>query len=237
MTDALSRLLDLQTKDLALLETDVRLKAIADELAGLDAQIDSARRDLAVSTKRHEDAVKRRQDLELRIDGYRAIQDKRRQRLETVKGAREAQAVVTEVEMARAVLVREEAEWVKVAEGVHDCERAIKAVEDRIAALQAGQSAQRETLQAEIAELEAARSAAMAARDAAAVEVDRAIRARYDRLRSARSNAVVVALRGDACGACFTAVPRNRRTQIRAGVLLDNCEACGVILYAEVTDE
>jgi predicted nucleic acid-binding Zn-ribbon protein len=43
---------------------------------------------------------------------------------------------------------------------------------------------------------------------------------------------VVVPLRGDACGACFTAVPRNRRSQIRSGALLDGCEACGVILYA-----
>lgn len=233
MQDDLSRLLDLQTKDLALLETDVRLKAIADELAGLDAQLESARRDLTVANKRLEDAIKRRQDLELRIESYRAIQDKRRQRLETVKGAREAQAVVTEVEMARAVLIKEEAEWVKVAEGVHDCERGVKAVEDRIAALAAGQTAQRDQFQAEIASLEASRSAAKAARDASAAAVDRAIRARYDRLRSARTNAVVVALRGVACGACFTAVPRNRRTQIRAGVLLDNCEACGVILYAE----
>jgi hypothetical protein len=55
---------------------------------------------------------------------------------------------------------------------------------------------------------------------------------RYDRLRRARAASVVVPLSGDACGACFTAVPRNRRSQIRAGVLLEGCEACGVILYS-----
>jgi predicted nucleic acid-binding Zn-ribbon protein len=63
--------------------------------------------------------------------------------------------------------------------------------------------------------------------------VERSIRVRYDRLRAVRATAVVVPLRGEACGACFTAVPRNRRSQIRAGILLDNCEACGVILYAD----
>jgi predicted nucleic acid-binding Zn-ribbon protein len=55
---------------------------------------------------------------------------------------------------------------------------------------------------------------------------------RYDRLRRARAQSVVVPLSGDACGACFTAVPRNRRSQIRAGMLLEGCEACGVILYS-----
>ena len=28
-----------------------------------------------------------------------------------------------------------------------------------------------------------------------------------------------------------TAVPRNRRSQIRAGTHIEGCEACGVILY------
>ena len=54
---------------------------------------------------------------------------------------------------------------------------------------------------------------------------------RYDRLWTSRTTTVVVALRGDACGACYTAVPRNRRSQIRAGTHIEGCEACGVILY------
>lgn len=229
----LDNLLDLQTKDLVLLETDVRMKAIADQVATLDSQLESARRELTVAKKRLEDGVKKREDLELRIDSYRTIQDKRRQRLESVKGAREAQAVMTEVEMARTVLVKEEGEWVRAAEAVHDCERGVKAVEDKLAALETEQTAERERLGAELTSLEAVRAEAKATRDASAAEVEKSLRMRYDRLRSARSVAVVVALRGEACGACFTAVPRNRRTQIRAGVLLDNCEACGVILYAE----
>ncbi len=229
----LTKLLVLQAKDLALFETDLRLKAIADQLSTLSAQLEAAGRDLIVAKKRLDDGVKRREDLEVRIDSYRTIQDRRRQRLEVVKGAREAQAVMTEVEMARTVLVREEGEWVKVAEGVHDCERGVKAVEDRIAQLEADQAPERERLNAELAELESTRAAERAARDASATEVERSLRMRYDRLRAARSVAVVVALRGEACGSCFTSVPRHRRAQIRAGEMLDNCEACGVILYAE----
>lgn len=233
MQTELNRLLDLQTKDMVLLEADVRLKAIADRIAVLDGQLESARRDLTVAKKRLDDGVKRREDLEIRIESYRTIQDRRRQRLEAVKGAREAQAVMTEVEMARAVLVKEEGEWVRVAEGVHDAERGVKSVEDRIVAFDVEQTPEREQLQAEIAAVEATRLEAKSARDGSAAEVDKTLRMRYDRLRSARTAAVVVALRGEACGACFTSVPRNRRTQIRAGVLLDNCEACGVILFAE----
>jgi len=233
MHHELNKLLDLQTKDLAVFEAEARLKAVQDELARLDAQLETARRDVSVAAKRLEDGVKKRTDLEIRIDSYRAIQDRRRQRLEVVRGAKEAQAVMTEVEMARAVLLREESEWVKVAEGVHDLERALKVVNDRVAQLETEQAPERIRLGAEQAALEEGRNGARAAREESAAGLERSIRLRYDRLRSVRTAAVVVPLRGEACGACFTAVPRNRRTQIRAGILLDNCEACGVILYAD----
>jgi len=42
---------------------------------------------------------------------------------------------------------------------------------------------------------------------------------------------VIVPLVGGACGACHTSVPMNRRSQIRTGAVLGNCEACGAILY------
>ena len=75
------------------------------------------------------------------------------------------------------------------------------------------------------------------ARSASAAQVERGLLLRYDRLWSSRSTTVVVALRGDACGACFTAIPRNRRSQIRAGTHIDGCEACGVILYPAEGEE
>jgi len=189
--------------------------------------------EVQVAKRRLDDGTKKKQDLEVRIESYRTIQDKRRQRLETVRGVREAQAVMTEVEMARSVLAKEETEWIRISEGVHDLERALKAAEDRVVALEQEQTEARGDLAREQSEVTREREAALAERSTSAQALERTIRQRYDRLRSARSVEVVVALKGDACGACFTTVPRHRRSQIRAGTLLDNCEACGVILFAE----
>lgn len=233
MQAELIKLLDLQTKDLTLFEADVRLKAIVEEQTRLDTELEAARRDATVARKRLEDGVKKREDVEVRIDSYRTIQEKRRSRLEVARGAREAQAVMTEVDMARQVLAKEEGEWIKVSEGVHDLERGLKAAEDRAQALEESQTAERERIAAEQASIEGERASAKAAREASAAQIEKTLRARYDRLRSARTVAVVVPLLGEACGSCHTAVPRNRRTQIRAGLILDNCEACGVILFAE----
>ncbi|HXE58583.1 MAG TPA: hypothetical protein VNK43_11335, partial [Gemmatimonadales bacterium] len=69
-------------------------------------------------------------------------------------------------------------------------------------------------------------------RATAARRVDRPLLVRYDKLKRAKASRVVVPLNGSACGACFTNVPLSRRGRIRSGLLVDGCEACGVILYA-----
>ncbi|MGH7656931.1 MAG: zinc ribbon domain-containing protein, partial [Gemmatimonadales bacterium] len=98
--------------------------------------------------------------------------------------------------------------------------------------LQALQAEERTRLGAEASEVEGRREGAVAERKSSAKEVEKPLLIQYNRLRSTRKTAVVVALAGPTCGACFTAVPLNRRAQIRSGALIAGCETCGVILYA-----
>jgi predicted nucleic acid-binding Zn-ribbon protein len=104
--------------------------------------------------------------------------------------------------------------------------------EQKLEGVAADQALRRAELAEQRAGLDAERAELLEQRESSAAQLERTLRIRYDRLRRARASAVVVPLSGDACGACFTAVPRNRRSQIRAGALLEGCEACGVILYA-----
>jgi len=228
----LEKLLDLQAKDLTLLDVDHRRKALAYRVTELDEAMTRGRSELEAARRRIEEATKRREELEKIIEAQRAMQERRRSRIEQVRTAREVQALMTEMDLARSVLARQESDWLKQAEAVQQHEQAAAAAEERLVALEAEQTTEREKLEAESATLAAERAEAQAAREASAGAVDRGLRARYDRLWTSRSTAVVVPLRGDACGACFTSVPRNRRTQIRAGVLIEGCEACGVLLYS-----
>ncbi len=228
----LEKLLDLQAKDLALLEVDRRLKGLADQVTGLDDALAQGRTEVETAQRRLAEASVRREELEKVIEAQRAMQDRRRSRIEQVRTAREVQALMTEMDLARSVLARQESDWLKQAEAVQQQEEAAAAATERLAALESEQTTERARLQDEGTTLETDRETARGARESAANEVDRGLRTRYDRLWTSRATAVVVPLRGDACGACFTAVPRNRRTQIRAGLLIEGCEACGVLLYS-----
>jgi uncharacterized protein len=231
MRPELITLLDLQAKDAALSEADAKLSAVRDETAQLDQALARARESVEAARRALADRRKKRDELETKIESYRTLQERRRQRLEQVRNPKEASAVMAELDLAKSVMAKEESEWVRSADAVVQLEHKMETEELHLKALEASQAEERERLEDRRRALQAERDTAHDQREATAALVDKPLRIRYDRLRRTRNSNVVVPLIGGACGGCHTAVPLNRRSQIRSGAVLDGCEACGAILY------
>jgi predicted nucleic acid-binding Zn-ribbon protein len=231
----LLKLIDLQSKDAAVARAEQRLSDLSHETAGLDQSLQRARDLVDAAGKAAADGQRRRDELETKIESYRILQDRRRQRLEQVRNPKDASTLMIELDLAQSVMAKEENDWVRSAEMVIQLEVKLKDSERNLAALEAAQAAERAEVAARRAVLEAERDEALRLREESAAQLDKPLRARYDRLRRTRSNDVVVPLVGGACGACHTTVPLNRRSQIKAGNVVDACEACGAILYPTET--
>lgn len=229
----LVKLLELQAKDRTLLEADQALDAILAEVESLDQQLADGEKAVAQAAKAVADASRRRAELETKLENFRKLEERGKARMEQVRTPKEIAAVMTELDLARSILAKEEGDWMKQADLISGLEAANKEAEGRLAQMREAQVEARGEIDLRRREADKRRQAALAERDSAAGEVNRALRARYERLRTVKSVRVVVALNGASCGACFTQVPLNRRSQIRAGTLIDACESCGVILYAE----
>ncbi len=227
----LVKLIDLQSKDGAVAEAERRLADLSQETAGLDEVMQRTRTALETARRAAADGQRRRDELENKIESYRILQDRRRQRLEHVRNPKDATTLMTELDLAQSVMAKEENDWVRSAEMVIQLEGKVRDAERNLAAVEAAQAPERAAVAQRRAVLEAERDEALRVREATAAPIDKPLRGRYDRLRRTRSNDVVVPLIGGACGSCHTAVPMNRRSQIRAGVVIDACEACGAILY------
>jgi predicted nucleic acid-binding Zn-ribbon protein len=227
----LVKLLDLQAKDAAVAEAERRLEELDRETATLDEAIQKARDALDAARRAAADGARRRDDLEARVESYRTLQNRRVQRLESVRNPKEASTLMAELELARSVIAKEENDWVKSAEAVTALERKVSEEETRVAQVDLEQAPERARLAERRHALEAERDAAVLAREASAEKIDKPLRTRYDRLRRSRAREVVVPLVGGTCGACHTSIPLNRRSQIRSGAILDGCEGCGAILY------
>jgi predicted nucleic acid-binding Zn-ribbon protein len=225
------KLLDLQNKDLDLLEIDTRLADVADAEAGLDRALEEAEQMVSTSAQAVADAVQRRAELEVKIETYRAQQERRRQAIEITHPGKRAATLMAELDLARSVLAQEESEWVRLADRVMSLEGQVTEAEAALEVAREQQAPERAQLNEREADIQRERDAALKTRAESAACVDKRLLTRYDRLRRNRSPMVVVPMNGSACGSCFTAVPLHRRSLIKGGAVVEGCEVCGVILY------
>jgi predicted nucleic acid-binding Zn-ribbon protein len=228
----LRKLLDLQATDGELADLDTRQAVLDADLRTLDVELRRAADTRDAARRAADDAARRRDAQEQKIETLRLAQERRKQMVEFVRTPKEGASLMADMDLARQVLAKEELDWVRAADGVTALQATAAEEEQRFQSLEAAQALHRGEIADQLGEVAREREARLDEREAKAGRLDRSLRMRYDRLRRARAQSVVVPLNGDACGACFTAVPRNRRSQIRAGMLLEGCEACGVILYS-----
>lgn len=233
MHPELEPLLVLQDRDVAVAQCDAQLAGLTPEVQVLDDRLVVAERALEQALAAIQAALGRKGDLEGKIASYRTMQDQRRQKLEWVRGAKEASTLMAELDLARSVLAKEEAEFMRSGDAVGDAERKAAEVERALEQVREAQAAERESLAGRRDAIAAERERAVRARDAAAGTVSAAMLARYERIRRGKAPLALFALHGGSCGNCFTAVPTQRRALISRGATIEACEACGVLLYSK----
>jgi predicted nucleic acid-binding Zn-ribbon protein len=229
----LEALLVLQDADIAVVSCDVRLKALEPEVRALDEQVAAAERVVEQARAAIQAALNRRDGLEGKIQSYRTMQEQRRQRLEWVRGAKEASTLMAELDLARTVLAKEEAEFMRSGDAVGEAERKTAEAENALQNVREAQAVQREVLAGKRQEIAAERETAAVDRERAAKAVNPVLLVRYDRIRRGKAPLAVFPLHGSSCGNCFTAVPTQRKALIQRGATIEGCEACGVLLYAK----
>lgn len=233
MHPELESLLALQDRDIAVTQCDARLAALTPEVQMLEDRLAVAERVLAQARAGIQTASGRRDDLEGKIASYRTMQEQRRQKLEWVRGAKEASTLMAELDLARSVLAKEEAEFMRSGDAVGEAERRAAEAERALEQVREAQAAEREALAGRRDAIVSERERAVQEREAAAGAVRGEMLARYERIRRGKAPLALFALHGGSCGNCFTAVPTQRRALIQRGATIEACEACGVLLYVK----
>jgi predicted nucleic acid-binding Zn-ribbon protein len=229
----LEALLRLQEKDKVVLQVEADIKDLEPDIQSLDAELEGAIASLDAAKTRATDADQKRADLEAKIETYRLMQERKRQRLEWVRGAKEASTLMAELDLARTVLAREEAEWVRSADRVQETQVDVGEYDARLTELKEAQAPKREELAARLAEYDDRLKTALAERQEVAREVPRELHDRYERIRQGRAPLALYPVTSGACGHCYTAVPLHRQQKLQNGDSTEPCEACGVLLYVE----
>jgi predicted nucleic acid-binding Zn-ribbon protein len=227
----LRTLLELQEKDRAIEAVKQEIAAFDPELGALDAEVHAAEEAIDLARRNLEEAGTRRAQLEEKIESFRLAQERRRQRLEWVRGAKEAANLMAELDLGRSVLAREEADWIRSADLVQEAQTLVVEAEHQLEEVRTAQAARREEVAALQAEGRDRLVVAERERAEVAKKLSKAALTQYERIRRGRAPMALYALHEDACGHCFTAIPMHRRQELQAGQAITLCEACGVIVY------
>src|SRR5690242_4186447 len=183
----LETLLALQDKDRAVTASDDAIAALAPELGTLDEALAAAEQGLTAAQAAIQAAMDRRDALEGKIANYRTMQDQRRQRLEWVRGAKEASTLMAELDLARSVLAKEEAEFMRSGDAVTEAERKAAEAERALEEVRARQAPEREALAGKREQIAARRELASAERERATAAVGASLLALYERIRRGKA--------------------------------------------------
>lgn len=228
----LEGLLMLQAKDQDVTKFEQALAALEPDVRRLDEQLAVAQRSLDGARRAIDDARRRKDELEGKIANYKSMQEQRRQKLEWVRGAKEASTLMAELDLTRTVLAKEEAEFMRSGDAVREAERKAAEAEKALGVVRDTQAPERNALAEKREAVRAELRRAQEIRVEATRSVNGTLLSRYERIRRGKAPLALYALHGDACGHCFTAVPTQRRVLIQRGASIETCEACGVLLYS-----
>jgi predicted nucleic acid-binding Zn-ribbon protein len=225
-------LLALQADDQAIRRLEERHTALAPRERALDAARRAADEALERARTAVEDEERRKRELQGRIAQHKKLQEHNVAQLDAVKRLKEATAAMSQIEQARRILADEESELAVVTRRISELRAVAEVQEAAVREIDARHADDRASIAAARAEIDAELSVAREARTAKAARVERPLLMKYDRIRGARKDGAIYALRGPSCSNCDTSVPMQRRNLMMARGNIEVCEVCGVLLYA-----
>src|SRR6266545_1863333 len=223
-------LLSLQADDTQIFELESRLRSLEPRMSELDRKRENALAALTRARGAVESEERRQRDLLTKVAAHKQMQERNLAQLDAVKRLKEATAAMAQVESARRIIAEDESELQTISRRLNELRSAVEAHEFAVAEVEAEQGTAREEIDKERVEINSLLDAARRARDDKTAGVPRPLLGKYDRIRTRRPRALYP-LRGDSCGNCDTAIPMQRRNLMAVNGAIDDCEACGVLLY------
>jgi predicted nucleic acid-binding Zn-ribbon protein len=227
----LEALLAVQTDDLEIFVLEDRLTALLPRLKELDQKKTRIAADLERALTAVTAEEKKQAFLRDKITEHKALIERNQTQMDAVKTMRQATAAVAQMEEARRIVANEEAELVAINRRLEEARSAQHQHQTALDACTAEQAEARTAVAAEQAAIEGEMAAVKAKRTGKAAQVPTPLLGKYDKIRVRRRAQAAWAVKGNACGACDTAVPMQRRNQMSNHGGIDVCEACGVLMF------
>jgi predicted nucleic acid-binding Zn-ribbon protein len=225
-------LLALQDLDREIAKARRRLTEVEAELAAAVKPVTDLEKEVGAMKTDLEDTRGKARKLERAAEQKRDRLRQYEERMSRVRNAREEAAVQTEVDLVRKAAETDESEALTMMEQTtrkelkaSELEGKLETTRKEIAPQETELTQKRDEATAALADLQERRNARIS-------QLDPTARDAYTRAMGGKKGQVVAALTKDgACGNCFSVLPLQKQSEVRAATRIVRCEFCGVILH------
>lgn len=224
-------------------DIDVKTQEIRQSILAVPAQLDPAKKDLAML----EGMLETERSQLAETESWRAEQEEivtrdeealknAKAKLQEAKNARDFGAASREIDNKKRAIHDREQEILKVYEALEVGKAKLEAHETDVAKLRAHVESEQAKFSDVLTELESRAVAAVAGREAIVVKINADLLKRYDTVIQRRGNAVV-AVKGGVCQGCHMALAPQLAIQVERAESIHACRQCKRLLYIPETSD
>jgi hypothetical protein len=233
LSSNLSPLIELQHLDLRLAELREQRRKIPERLATAEAPLKEGTQLLQNAMATMEGLVKERRSNEKDLEVHEAQTEKLKARLSEIKTNKEYQAHLFEIEIANKKRREIEDKILDLMEQIEGTQGAFKEMQAKVGEAERVFLAEKQTVDALALQLDREMSELEQKQSEWAARVDRALLDRYTKLKGARKEQALAAIKDGTCCGCRLQVPPQLVAQVKRADDLYTCPYCQRILYWE----
>ncbi|WP_419859766.1 zinc ribbon domain-containing protein [Candidatus Palauibacter sp.] len=231
-TDIVEELLTLQEIDHRILKIEDELESLGGEVAGLRETVETLEAQVARIRAEVEEAEGRVRQFHRAVEAGRATLKRLEARSVAVANMQQHLAVRSETDTARRNLRAAEDDQLDAMQDVETARGALRAAEAELGEATAQMAERSTAVEGLRTTLEGDLQHCGVSRRTQESRLDRRALQLYRTAGGGGRQAALAELTVDGvCGRCYTAIPKQQQTEIRARRHLAICEGCGIILY------
>jgi hypothetical protein len=226
----IEQLLRLQEVDEQLLELERSKEYLPEIIANVRREVSDAATQVETTTQQLEDGRLKHRQLEGDLKEAQADLARYQKQMTIIKTNKEYDALTAEIETTKERIGFIEDEIILTLNEIDEQTTGLEEARKRHELLATSNQDQLANLEREMGMVEDKVRAKLDERKNIAVRVTKSTLSVYERVRRGRGSPVVVAVKKNACGACFKAQPPQRIQELRKGLTVITCDNCGRFL-------
>lgn len=229
MENKLTALLDLQKLDLRLMELESTRGDLPQKVVSIRDEIEKLEQNLKAKKEELKEVEIRKSAVVLERNHSNSKLEKYQEQLYRVTSNREYDAITTEIESTKENIDTSEIQEIEFDDRAENLISEISELENQYSTLKSDLDVYEKDLQKKLSMTNQEEERLKKERESLIPILERVVYSSYERVRKAKSVAVV-AIHRNACGGCYNSIPPQRVLEIRQRRQFITCEHCGRIL-------